>query len=144
MRRSRQVLLSQAQLEHGLIARPGAPPFVAGELVPWEPVAKVGLEPDELVARTSLMFQDTFDGLDFLQLAVIDLDSGRRIALVRHREPSLPGTLIYVLPQQFTSATALPSVMSAIDEHQEALIEETLRTLGLMNAEVVWRRPIGA
>ncbi len=49
-----------------------------------------------------------------------------------------------VLPQQFTSATDIASVMTAIDEQQEPIIGEVLGTLGLTNAEVIWRRPIGA
>jgi hypothetical protein len=142
VRRPKQVLLSQAQLKHGLVAQPGVPPFVGGELVPWEPIAEVRLEPDQLAARTGLIFQDTFDGLDYLKLAVVDLDSGQRIALVRHRgRPLPPGTLIHCLPQRFTSATDLPGVMAALDEHQDVLIEETLETLGLEATDVVWRRP---
>lgn len=126
-----------------MVEQPGAPAFVGGELVPWEPIAELKLGPHELVVRARLRFQHTFDGLDFVQLAVVDLDSGRRIALLQHRGSPPSSTLLYVLPQQFTSATDLPGLMTAIDQQQDVLIEETLTALGLAATEVVWRRPIG-
>jgi hypothetical protein len=75
---------------------------------------------------------------------MLDLASGRRIALIRHTRSPGPGTDVHVLPQQFTSATDWSGVMAAIDRHQDALIAETLRALGIDAQAVSWRRPIGA
>ena len=112
--------------------------------MPWEPVATLVPEPDELHARLAIAFQETHDQLDYLKLGVLDLASGRRIALIRHTRSPGPGTDVHVLlPQQFTSATDLPGVMAAIDRHQDALITETLSALGIDAQAVSWRRPIG-
>jgi hypothetical protein len=140
----KQVLLPRAQLAYGLTRRRDQPEPTMAELVPWEPVAVLVPEPDELHARLGITFQETQDQLDYLRLAMLDLASGRRIALVRHSRSPAPGTEVYVLPQQLTSATDLPGVMTAIDRHQSALITETLNALGIDAGEVSWRRPIGA
>lgn len=81
--------------------------------------------------------------MDYLKLVVLDLASGRRIALIRHTGSPGPGTEVYVLPQQFTSATDLPGVMAAIDQNQDALVTELLSALGIGASEVSWNRPIG-
>jgi hypothetical protein len=139
----RQVLLPMAQLVCGLTRRDEPAP-TNEEMVPWEPIAILVPEPDELHVLSGITFQDTFDQLDDLKVAVLDLISGRRVALVRHTQNNASGTEVHVLPQQFTSATDLPGIMTAIDQHQDALITETLDALGIEAAEVSWRRPAGA
>lgn len=142
IRAFKQVLLPQAQLAYGQTRRTDQPEPTVEELVPWEPVATLVPEPDELHVRLAIAFQETHDQLDYLKVAVLDLASGRRIALIRHTRSPGPGTDVHVLPQQFTSATDLPGVMAAIDRHQDALITETLSALGIDPQAVSWRRPI--
>jgi len=110
-----------------------------------QPVATLVPEPDELHARLAIAFQETHDQLDYLKLGVLDLASGRRIALIRHTRSPGAGYRrpCAAVPQQFTSATDLPGVMAAIDRHQDALITETLSALGIDAQAVSWRRPIG-
>ena len=144
MRVFKQVLLPQSQLAYGLTRRTDQPEPTVAELVPWEPVVVLVPEPGDLHARLGIAFQETHDQLDYLQLAVLDLASGRRIALIRHSRNQATGTEVHVLPQQFTSATDLPGVIAAIDRHQDALVTETLSALGIDAQEVSWRRPIGA
>ena len=144
MRVFKQVLLPQSQLAYGLTRRTDQPEPTVAELVPWEPVVVLVPEPRDLHARLGIAFQETHDQLDYLQLAVLDLASGRRIALIRHSRNPAPGTEVHVLPRQFTSATDLSGVMAAIDCHQDALVTETLSALGIDAQEVSWRRPIGA
>jgi hypothetical protein len=140
----KQPLLRQAQLAYGLTWRTDQPEPTEAELVPWEPIVVLAAEPDDLHARRGIAFQETEDQLDDLKLAVLDLASGRRIALIRHSRNPAPGTEVHVLPRQFTSATDLSGVMAAIDCHQDALVTETLSALGIDAQEVFWRRPIGA
>jgi hypothetical protein len=64
-----------------------------------------------LHAQSGITFQDTLDRFDYLKVAVLDLVSGRRIALVRHARNTTSGTEVHVLPQRFTSATHLPGVI---------------------------------
>ena len=81
--------------------------------------------------------------MDYLHVAVLDLASGPRIALIRHSRNQATGTELHVLPQQFASATDLPGFMATIDRHQDSLVTETLSALGIDAQEVSWRRLSG-
>src|SRR6266581_1724856 len=96
----RQVLLPMAQLAYGLTRRDEPEP-TNEEMVPWEPIAILVPEPDELHMLSGITFQDTFDQLDYVKVAVMDLISGRRIALIRHTRNTASGTEVHALPQQF-------------------------------------------
>jgi hypothetical protein len=60
-----------------------------GIAIPDLEVAVVGLEPTELQEKLDISFQSSVDDLDYVDIALIELDSGDRLAFIRRqRAPS--------------------------------------------------------
>lgn len=78
-----QVPLRWDQLERGL-------PSLSNEEVPAVPIVMVAADPSELEARYGLHFDDTFDNLDYVKVAVVQLNSGARLTLLVHRGNPVP------------------------------------------------------
>jgi hypothetical protein len=142
-RRYRQIFLSPEELDYGLTIRHDRPrPPDHWEAVPWFPVAVLAEDPDALETRLGVTFQDTLDQLDYLRLVLLELPSGLRAALLRHRGAHGSGTDLYILPQQRVSVAALRRHMdAAIDSIQDAVLTEIVEALGLDREEVDWVRP---
>ncbi len=115
-----QVPLPDEALAGGLAA-------LSEEKVPWWPVAILALEPSEIEQRYHIKFYDSFDNLDYLKVAVLDLCSGVRVALKRHRGTPGPGTDICVPEEIF--------------KHDSAIVSEVVDALGLHPDDVLWSRP---
>jgi hypothetical protein len=79
-----QVPLRPDQLERGL-------PSLSNEEVPGVPVTMVSADPAELEKRWGLHFDDTFDNLDYVKVAVVQTRSGARLTLLVHRGNPVPG-----------------------------------------------------
>jgi hypothetical protein len=83
--------------------------------------------PDRLHAlHPSLSFEASWDDLDYLHFAMLDLVSQRRVALVSYDRSPVPGTMICVHPQQTDMAS---------------VIQETIEHLGLAVEDITWIRP---
>ena len=115
-----QVPLPDEALAGGLAA-------LSEEKVPWWPVAILALEPSEIEQRYHIKFYDSFDNLDYLKVAVLDMCSGVRVALKRHRGTPGPGTDISV------SANRI--------HDYEPVVSEVVDALGLHPDDVLWSRP---
>jgi hypothetical protein len=115
-----QVPLSDQALSGGLAALPE-------EEVPWWPVAIIALEPFEIEQKYHIEFNDSFDNLDYLKVAVLDMCSGVRVALKRHRGTPGPGTDI--------------GVSARYIHDYEPVVAEVVDALGLHPDDVLWSRP---
>ena len=115
-----QVPLSDKALAGGLAA-------LTEEEVPWWPVAIIALEPSEIEQKHHIEFYDSFDNLDYLKVAVLDMCSGVRVALKRHRGMPGPGTDI--------------SVSARHIHDYEPVVAEVADALGLHPDDVLWSRP---
>lgn len=111
----RQVLLPPLKLEHGLSA-------FSSEEVPDVPVSMIASEPSDLEQK-GIHFAQSFDDLDYVQVAVVQLDAGPRLALIRHQGNPVPGTEICAVdagPSSHKAASTLTDI------------------LGVRRADVLW------
>jgi hypothetical protein len=142
-KRYRQVVLSDAQLASGLSNHPALPPPPPdAEPVPWEPIAVLHAEPDDLERRLNISFQESIDDLDYLRLAVIDLADGIRVGLIRHTRNQAPGTQVHILPHQFIDVEVpRQNLFAAIDQIQDGALQQIVDGLGLAPSDFSWKRP---
>jgi hypothetical protein len=85
-----------------------------GEL---QPLAVLPWEPQDMVVN----FADTYDDLDYLKAAYIELSDGWRFALKRYRGSPTRGVAVYVVAKEFEMPRALASLMSAFDLQADEL-----------------------
>jgi hypothetical protein len=90
------------------------------------PVAILPLEPEELAARTPVIFQKGFDDLDMLLFCLPQLPSGRDVTLVRHKNCPSPGTEVWIEWQNTSAMTTS---------------QEYLATLKLTLDDLTWINP---
>jgi len=110
-----QIQLPNVELARGLM----------GMDVPGEPVAYVTLAPSELARRHHLTFQQSFDNLDSLKIAVLKFASGSQIALVHHAGFPENETELYADRDEWKHHDVVPTV---------------LETLGIPASRVSWRQ----
>lgn len=111
----KQIHLPEAQLHRGL----------SGANVPGEPVAYLKLTPSYLARRYGLTFQDSFDNLDDLKIAIIEFGSGKRVALVHHKGFPDDETQLYMDRSDWQRGDEIPIV---------------LKLLGISEAALSWRQ----
>jgi hypothetical protein len=104
LREHRQRQLSLKQLREGL----------AGANLPGEPVAHIKLAPAEVAARYDLSFQDSFDNLDDLKIALVEFPDSRRIALVHHNGFPRDETELYADQQDWKHHDIVPDVLGRL------------------------------
>ena len=112
-----QVRLRPEQMEHGLAAS-------SNEEVPSVPITMIAADPADLESRWGIRFDDSFDNLDYVKVAVVQLQDGRRLTLLVHRGSSVPGI-------ELCAVDASPASYDAA---------QTLATL-LRPHEIIWWRP---
>lgn len=97
-------------------------------LLPWGPLATVRCRPDALSRALNIEFQDSFDDLDDLRVALVEVgQSGRPVALVQHLNAPVSDTIIHVKADDRLSV--------------EALVDEVITGLGIDVSDVTWTRP---
>jgi hypothetical protein len=91
------------------------------------PVATLKQEPTELSQNnSSLVFRQSYDGLDYLDFASLTLPSGDRVTLVRHHGCPATGT----------------EICAAVQPEQAAqIIQRTCEYLNISTADLVWVQP---
>ena len=117
--RFRQVQLSREHLGQGVYGPHNT-------LVPWGSIATLSCDAERLGRKLGIQFDDSFDGLDFVRVALLDLESGRRIALVQHTRA--PETCVEI------HADAAGETCAG------KVLEEVERTLGISPSCFNWRR----
>jgi hypothetical protein len=115
LKQHKQIKIPYSQLLHGLM----------GANVPGEPVAYLKSAPEALGHRYHLTFQESFDNLDALLIAVLELESGPRIALVHHAGFPENQTEVYADRQEWKQHDVVPTI---------------LRTLDIPESDVSWRQ----
>ncbi len=91
-----------------------------------ELIATVKFKPSYFTSSNQLNFISSYDDLDFLVFALVDLPSGNRVALVRHQNAPYFGTEIYLAPN-LSSANSV--------------LAEALDALNISNTDIEWIRP---
>ena len=86
-------------------------------------IAVLALEPEELSRTRDLGFQDSYDDLDDLKVAIVATERAT-YALVRHRNSPSPGTEVH-----------------APAGNPELALSDLLTKLKLSEADVLWTRP---
>jgi hypothetical protein len=119
--RLRQIPIPDKQLKAGVYSP-------ANELVPWGMIATLHPRARALAKHAGLHFEDSFDEVDALQIALIEISGGRRVALVDHVDAPVPATEVH----------ANVTDTQAADE----LLHEVLAALNLDETEVAWRQPL--
>jgi hypothetical protein len=80
---SSQVPLRPEQLEHGLAAS-------SNEEVPSVPITMIAADPADLECRWGIRFDDSFDNMDYVKVAVVQLRDGPRLTLLFHLHRGSP------------------------------------------------------
>jgi len=89
-----------------------------------EVIAMIHVAPESLVERYSLELFEGSDNLGYYDAAMIQLPSGRRVGLVRHRGDPTPGIEVH----------------ADIQDNTTDAVREVLQVLGLPNSTVSWMR----
>jgi hypothetical protein len=112
-----QVPLRPEQLERGLAAS-------SNEEVPSIPIAMIAADPADLESRCGIRFHDSFDNLDYVKVAVVQLRDGQRLTLLRHRGTPVPDIELCAIdasPASYDAAQMLVTMLGPL--------------------EISWRRP---
>jgi hypothetical protein len=113
-----QIRLTEDQLEDGVATE--------GSRVPGHPIAVINSSPADLQSRLGIEFERTFDDLDYVDTALLELPSGRRFALTRHAHAPEPGTVI---------------AAAQTDAADDLFLEEILNSLGIPRGDLSWVTP---
>src|SRR5438552_2973948 len=103
-----QVPLRPEQLERGLAAS-------SNEEVPSVPITMLAADCADLESRCGIHFHDSFDNLDDVKVAVVQLQDGPRLTLLRHRGSPVPGIELCAVdagPASYDTAQTLVTKLS--------------------------------
>jgi hypothetical protein len=106
-----QVPLRPEQLEHGLATS-------SNEEVPSVPIAMIAADPADLESRWGLRFDDSFDNLDSVKVAVVQLQDGPRLTLLHHRRSPVPGIEVCAVdagPASYDAAQTLVAMLGPLE-----------------------------
>ena len=115
----RQLTIPRSQLQEGVFGP-------SNELVPWGALATLHLDAGELQERLGIAFSDSHDDLDYLKVALLELPSAQRVALIEHRHAPVSGTEVHGDAEHPLAAARL--------------LAEVRDTLGLAEDDVAWQR----
>jgi hypothetical protein len=113
-----QVALRPEQLERGLAAS-------SNEEVPSVPITMIAADPADLESQWGVRFDDSFDNLDYVKVAVLQLRDGPRLTLLVHRGSPVPGIELCAADASPASYNAAQTLVSMLSPH-----------------EIIWWRPL--
>jgi hypothetical protein len=88
-----------------------------------EPIAVIKLLPRELEQKhRELKFQKSYDDLDYLEYARLEVISDRTVALISHENTPIPGTDICVAPGQLDIVSILINTIDRIQLQDRDLL----------------------
>jgi hypothetical protein len=102
-----QVPLRPEQVEHGLAAS-------SNEEVPSVPLTMIAADPADLESRWGIRFDDSFDNLDFVKVAVVQLQDGPRLTLLLHRGSPVPGIELCAVDASPASYDAVQTLVTTL------------------------------
>ena len=106
-----QVPLPPEQLERRLAAS-------SNEEVPSVPLTMFAADPADLESRWGLRFDDSFDNLDSVKVAVVQLRDGPRLTLLLHRGSPVPGIELCAVdasPASYDAAQTLVTMLGPLE-----------------------------
>ena len=106
-----QVPLRPEQLERGLAASSNAE-------VPSVPITVIAADPADLESRWGIRFDDSFDDLDFIKVAVVQLRDGPRLTLLLHRGSPVPGIELCAVNASPASYDAAQTLVTMLSPHE--------------------------
>src|SRR5437588_8639147 len=112
-----QVPLRPEQVEHGLAAS-------SSEEVPSVPITMIAADPADLECRWGIRFDESFDNLDYVKVAVVQLQDGPRLTLLLHRGSPVPGIELCAVDASPASYDAAQTLVTTLSPH-----------------EIIWWRP---
>jgi hypothetical protein len=98
----------------------------ANTLVPWGAIATLALRATDLARHVPIEFAQSYDDLDYLQVALLDVPPVGRVALVDHLHAPEPATEIHT---NVDDPIAVDRVLAAV-----------LQALKLPPTALKWRR----
>jgi hypothetical protein len=117
--RFRQIPIPPSQLADGVYGP-------TNTIVPWGIIATLRPRAQDIASSSALEFQQSFDEVDYLQVAVLELAPSLNVALVEHRGAPVPATEVHA---NITDPRLAAGILHAL-----------LRALSLGDDAVTWRR----
>src|SRR5437763_4922374 len=105
-----QVPLRPEQLEHGLAAS-------SNEEVPSVLITMIAADPADLESRWAIRFDDSFDNLDYVMVAVVQLQAGPRLTLLLRRGNPVPSIELCAVDESLASYEAAQALASMLSPH---------------------------
>jgi hypothetical protein len=103
-----QIPIPPTLLEHGVYGPQNA-------LVPWGAIATLALRATDLARHVSIEFAQSYDDLDYLQVALLDVPPVGRVALVDHLHAPEPGIEIHAnVDDPIAADRAIAAVLQAL------------------------------
>jgi hypothetical protein len=106
-----QVTLRPEQLERG-------PAASSNEEVPSVPITMIAADPADLESRWGIRFEDSFDNLDSVKVAVVQLRDGPRLTLLVHRGSPFPAIELCAVdasPASYDAAQTLVTMLGPLE-----------------------------
>jgi hypothetical protein len=92
------------------------------ELVPeTDLIATVKFQPAHFIESNQVNFIPSYDDLDFLTFANVELPSGHRISLVQYQNSPFAGTEIRLAREQASPSTVLAEAISVLNLSRDDL-----------------------
>jgi hypothetical protein len=80
-----------------------------------KPIAVINLDPIELEGKLKIKFNQSFDDLDYYNIAVMELQNGKQFCLVRYRGNPFKGTEIWVSDKIENIEMELNGILNALN-----------------------------
>jgi hypothetical protein len=91
------------------------------------PIATLSLDISQIVAKNpTLIFQDSWDDLDYLKYCMVEVVSGSKVALVSHNGSPVPGIDICINPKE---------------DNLSRLLVSALCHIGMTTQDLTWMHP---
>jgi hypothetical protein len=113
--RLRQIAIPQSQLEAGIYGP-------TNTLVPWGAIATLRPRAVDIAAQIKLHFDLSFDDVDQLQVALLELTPSTRIALVDHLRAPVPATEVHAnVDDAVTARQLLMAILAHLQLGEDAV-----------------------
>lgn len=104
----RQIHLGEERLTRGLFDKAAAP-------LPRVDSALLRRSPEDIGRKFGVRFEASWDDLDHLEIALLQIDGGPQFALVRHRGAPVDGTEVWLHPEEWNRPGVLEAVLTELD-----------------------------
>jgi hypothetical protein len=78
----------------------------------------IAADPADLESRWGIRFDDSFDNLDYVKVAVVQLRDGPRLTLLLHRGSPVPGIKLCAVDASPASYDAAQTLVTMLSPHE--------------------------